>query len=364
MPREAHWPTRGRVVHVVGLVTDEVFSFLGPTTEVLASAGRKQTVVMIDEPRYRYQVDRLQSSVAVVLAPRIRNPLRQFGAMLRACRKTLEDDGVQAVHLHGLIPFFVGLLALRPSRRLSSIYFSPHASRSLRFLGMLKGAIRLAVRPVLRRTRHAVIVNLPLESREFSKWDNPELVESPISDTFFDIDRHPARHPLIVTGGREQSVGSAELFSQLAVLLGGQGLQISFNWIGTVDDATHKQLAAAGIGVFDVVGDADSAARLAAGWVYLAPGSTRGFPLFLVEAMAVGLPCVAFDCPQHRDLIVDGQTGFLCHDDRDMVVRIASLVDDPALRARIGRAAREAVRGRFTEAVFGRKLLAAYEIRS
>ncbi len=34
------------MVHLVGRLTDEVFSFLGPATEALAGSGLAQTVVM------------------------------------------------------------------------------------------------------------------------------------------------------------------------------------------------------------------------------------------------------------------------------------------------------------------------------
>ena len=46
----------GKVVHVVGPVTDEVFSFLGPAALAIARSGREQTVVMIDELDCRHHV--------------------------------------------------------------------------------------------------------------------------------------------------------------------------------------------------------------------------------------------------------------------------------------------------------------------
>lgn len=362
--REAPWAGRasGRVVHVVGCVTDEVFSFLGPATNALAHSGMDQVVVMIDELGCRHRVAGLHESAELVLTPSLRNPFRQWQAVLQACRQALAGGPLHAVHLHGLLPCMVGAYAVRSSGSAVPIFYSPHGSSSLGKAQGIRALARLVVGLVLRPARRAAIVNLPQETQDFDRWKSAELVENPVDQVFLDASRNEARHPLVVTGGRSQSVRSAELFAQLAVLLSGEDLRISFNWLGSVDPVSCVRLNAAGVGVFDVASDADCASRLSAGWVYLATGGTRGFPLFLVQAMAAGLPCVALDCPQHRAVIRDGETGFLCATERDLIDRIALLVDSPGLRARIGGAARHEARQRFGVSQFGEKLLAAYSL--
>ncbi|MBA3979368.1 MAG: hypothetical protein C0462_02075 [Alcanivorax sp.] len=46
------------------------------------------------------------------------------------------------------------------------------------------------------------------------------------------------------------------------------------------------------------------------------------FGLVLVEAMASGTPVLAYDCGAAREIILDGYTGFICRDYRDMSARI------------------------------------------
>jgi glycosyltransferase involved in cell wall biosynthesis len=82
--------------------------------------------------------------------------------------------------------------------------------------------------------------------------------------------------------------------------------------------------------------------------------------LHLAEAMAVGLPCVALDCMQHREVIRDGETGYLCKTSGDMMECIATLIDDPSLRERIGGAARLEAQRRFLQSEIGARLLHAY----
>lgn len=358
---EPRWPdpTTARVVHIVGRVTDEVFSFLGPATSALARLGLRQAVVMIDDARYRYHLPRIHESVEVILTPSTRNPIHQWREVLRACRLSLARGPLHAVHLHGLLPCLVGAGAVRSARLRLPILYSPHGSQSLgsmRTMGVIAPSL---IRPLIHPLPHAAIVTMPREAFAFEKWESVAVVENPVAEAFHKVRRHEARDPLIVTGGRGQDHRSVVRFAQLAVLLGG-GLQVSFDWLGNIDVGHRQRLAAANVDVFDVTSEQECAARLASAWIYVAPGATRGFPLFLARAMAVGLPCVVADNPHHRGVIRHGETGFLCRSERAMLERIATLLDNPGLRARIGAAARDEARRRFGENRFSASLLAAY----
>lgn len=346
----------GKVVHVVGAVTDQVFSFLGPASHAVARTGREQMIVMIDEMRYRHHLANLHESAELIMAPAQRNPFKQWSAVHDASRKALLSGPLHAIHLHGMLPALVGARAVRSTRVDAPVFFSPHAGGMINTLGSLG----LLVRALLRTTRNAAIVSAPQESTAFDSWQSSQLVECPVGEVFFTVKRREARYPLIITGGSSQVAQGAALVAQLAVLLSSAELRISFNWIGAVDEVSRLSLKAAGVGLFGAVGDTECAARLAGGWLHLAPVATRGFPLFLVEAMAAGLPCVAFDCAQHREVIRDGETGFLCKTDREMIETIALLIDDARLRSRIGEEARRSARARFAASDFDAKLLAAY----
>ena len=362
MRRELQWRppgASGRILHVVGCITDDVRAFLAPATHTLAAAGCEQSIVMIDALRHRHHMAGLHESVDLVLVPKLSNPIHQWRSIGKACREQLHDTSMQAVHLHGLWPGLVGAHAVRATNVHVPTFYAPHAAHSAstsRF-----GALMFTLlRPAMRPARHAVHLKPEKDEPVFESWKAGGLVEGTVDESFFKAERREARHPLIVTCGRTQGARHSELFAQLAVLLGGEDLRVSFNWLGLVDDVSRARMAAANVGVFDVMNDAECARRLSAGWIYLAPASTRGFALHLAEAMAAGLPCVALDCMQHREVINDGETGFLCKTSADMMECIATLIDDPELRLRIGESARREARQRFIESAFGARLLAAY----
>lgn len=80
--------------------------------------------------------------------------------------------------------------------------------------------------------------------------------------------------------------------------------------------------------------------------IYVLPSRSEGFGIVLIEAMACGLPCVAFDCPcGPRDIIKHNEDGFLVEDgDVAMLAKaLRMLMMEPNLRERFSTAARRNV---------------------
>lgn len=70
----------------------------------------------------------------------------------------------------------------------------------------------------------------------------------------------------------------------------------------------------------------------------------EGFPMVLVESMASGVPCVAFDCPfGPRNIIKDGEDGLLIDylNTQALADGICKLIEDKELRSSMGHRARQ-----------------------
>jgi len=93
-------------------------------------------------------------------------------------------------------------------------------------------------------------------------------------------------------------------------------------------------------------------AYMAAADLFCLPSYREGFGSVLIEAAAAGLPAIASRIYGIVDAVADGETGFLHPpgDAAEIERLMRLLVEDEALRSRLGRAALERARTRFSSA--------------
>jgi len=115
-------------------------------------------------------------------------------------------------------------------------------------------------------------------------------------------------------------------------------------------------------GLFHWLGSTDDVRPMleAAHCVVLPSYYREGTPRSLIEACAIGRPIITTDMPGCRDVVIPGETGFLCAP-RDAGALAAAmqafLALDPAQRAAMGAAARRVAETRYDEAI----VIAAYQ---
>jgi glycosyltransferase involved in cell wall biosynthesis len=155
----------------------------------------------------------------------------------------------------------------------------------------------------------------------------------------------PVGEPLVVLASRmlwDKGVGE---FVEAARLLKAQGIRARFVLAGMVDEENPAQITERRLrtwqdeGLVEWWGHQDDMRRvLSAAHVVVLPSYREGLPKVLLEAAACARPIVATDVPGCREVVRDGDNGILVppKDSHALAAAIAKLVQEPALRARMG----------------------------
>lgn len=176
------------------------------------------------------------------------------------------------------------------------------------------------------------------------------------------------RPPRIVAAGRLHPKKGFDVLVAALALLRDQDLAFDCEIAGEGDERARLEGLIAQHGLGDrvrLVGwRADVPAFLATGDVFAFPSHQEGFPLVLLEAMAVGLPAVSSAIPGPVEMIADGVDGALVPpgDPAALARALAGLVATPERAAALGLAARAKVLEDYGPASLKRRLDAVLDL--
>jgi colanic acid/amylovoran biosynthesis glycosyltransferase len=164
-------------------------------------------------------------------------------------------------------------------------------------------------------------------------------------------DQSPGRCTELLTVGRLAPVKAQALLIDAVAMLCAEGCSVRLRIVGTGPDREMlkaKIVAQNLVGHVELVGPLppEAVTKLYAETdIFALPSFAEGVPVVLMEAMAMRRPCVASRIMGIPELIEDERDGLLVRpaDVVDVVRAIRTLIEDPALRVRIGVAARERV---------------------
>lgn len=305
------------------------------------------------------------------------NPFAEAAFVLQLAR-VYRQVKPNLVHHIALKPIVLGGLAAR----LAGVKSIVNAPVGLGFVFSSDKLLAKILRPLV-----ALGLRLTLTPRNaVAVFENPDDLEALVTGGMarpdavtlirgagVDIEKfHPAPEPegpvrvvLIARMIREKGVPD---FVEAARILRGKA---KFILAGAPDEGNHNALTAAELRAWEAEGLVewlgpvkDIPALLAASHIACQPSSYReGLPKSALEAMAAGKPLVATNIPGCREAVVDGETGFLVPPRNAFALAeaLARLIEDPALRARMGAAGRARVEEHFSDAIICAKTLAIYE---
>ncbi|MEQ1544787.1 glycosyltransferase family 4 protein [Methyloglobulus sp.] len=122
---------------------------------------------------------------------------------------------------------------------------------------------------------------------------------------------------------------------------------------GPLKDALTQQITDLGLTEhIELLGQiSDIGKELVEADIFVSTSRHEGFPMGLLEAMAIGLPCVTFDCPSGpREISSNGEFALLIplNNEAELELALEKLMTDDALRNTLGSNARASVIARYS----------------
>lgn len=156
---------------------------------------------------------------------------------------------------------------------------------------------------------------------------------------------------------------------EAAALTEKHGVPVRWEFIGTFRSWRDEQRATARASEIDsaaIVGplerDAVLKAYREADLFVFPPSPKEGFGLVRVEAMAAGLPVITTEAGGGREVVVDGEHGFIVRygQPQEIAARVIELAQDPDRLLKMGNKALDRQRSEFSLGAFDRSLAAAW----
>ena len=116
---------------------------------------------------------------------------------------------------------------------------------------------------------------------------------------------------------------------------------------GKLREEYEKEIKKENIKNFKFLGQKESQKYYPKSKIYVLPSRYEAFGLVLLEAMACGIPCIAFQPDGKKiktasdEIIINKKTGFLVKNEKEMAKKINLLLSKDKLRKKMGKAARK-----------------------
>jgi len=185
---------------------------------------------------------------------------------------------------------------------------------------------------------------LTSENKHQWRCKNIEIIPNPLPfypDTVSKLD-----NKRIIAVGRVTPLKGYERLAEVWQMIRHKYLDWNIDIYGSNSGNNHlsEAISKASISVNKPVADIQN--EYLSSSIYVMSSHFEGFGMVLIEAMACGVPCIAFDCPcGPRDIIKDGEDGFLVENGNieQFAQRLTILIEDEKLRKEMGKNARHNV---------------------
>lgn len=346
------------VVHVMQVAGAEVL-----VCETIARLGGRIEPVVFCLDRVGTLGERLQQQGVPVVAFD-RRPGLDWSLFPRMARE-IRNRAIDVVHAHQYTPFFYSSIAARRSGRRPRVIFTEHGRH---YPDVVSWKRRLGNRLVFDRLADRITAVCDFSARSLAEKDGFSAHRIEVIPNGIDLQRYEAvgdrtalRASLGLARDRTYVIIVARFHpvKDHATLLAGfadvaarrPDVDLLLAGDGPLRPALEQQIAALGIGSrVRLLGvRSDVADLLRAADIFTLSSVSEAASITLLEAMASGLPAIVTAVGGNPELVRDEVDGILVPrgDAARFTAALLRLIDDPALRGRMGQSGAERVRSQF-----------------
>ena len=306
-----------------------------------------------------------------VAVPRGASPLGLLRA-IGATRRVFRGRGVDLVHLHGTTAWVVGAIAARLEgvpvvvAQVHGFHHHDNMSPIVRRAVLLCERLLCALTDRLLYQNEADIETC-VRHRLAPNHKNRLIGNGVQLESFPVIEPPDGERAVVLCVSRLEPVKNLPLLIRAAGVLHKRGHRFLVRLVGDGPLKAELEALIAREGLTEVVEllgyRTDVPALTAAADICVLVSLKEGLPRAIIEAGASARPVVATDVVGNRDVVVDGETGFLVplEDAEALADRLAQLIEDRELRRRMGRAARAYAEAHFDEQRITEHILEIYD---
>jgi glycosyltransferase involved in cell wall biosynthesis len=360
--------SRIKVVHIVEALGGGVYTYFKNLTHFFGSAEVTKeidTIIIYSSKRKEIDPENIKKdfseNVTLIEVDMVRelSLIRDFRSSLQL-KKLLKELNPDLIHLHsskaGVLGRFANSLLFSSKK---PVFYTPHGYSFLRLdISSSKRKLYRFIEKYSQRLFGGITIACGDTEHEIAQsLGKSLLVRNGISIKNIEFLSEKKENDRLTIGtiGRIMAQKNPKLFNDIALRFP----QYDFVWIGDGED--REQLTASNIRitgwftdnseVFPLLNQLD---------VYLQTSLWEGLPIAVLEAMTFKKPIVATNVIGNKDLVVEGNNGFLFNDVTQLDV-IFNQLNDKSFRNRLGDKSFEYCNEKFNSDVNYRELIEIYK---
>ena len=312
-----------KILYIVEAMGGGVFTYIVELSNELvndfdifiAYAIRPQT-----PKNYREYFDKRIHLIEIENLGRAIDVIKDFKALFEV-RKVAKEIKPDVIHMHSSKAGVIGRMALNGKR--TPLFYTPHGYSFL--MENYKPVKRWLFKLIEGFCAKFNCTTISCSEGEYAETlkltKRAEYVDNGINmktlQALVDSVVVSKEHPFTVfTLGRINHQKNPELFNKVAEILP----DVRFLWIG--DGELREYLSAKNIKITGWVERKKALEYSLSADVFLLTSSWEGLPISLLEAMYMKKPCLVSNVIGNRDVIHDGENGFVCNEVADYVAAI------------------------------------------